>query len=243
MCFVCVCVRVCGVAIHDTVCDSSHNACCCVAFFIVAAEKPQWSRLPCKHTQHPQTDLCSVHFCKWRLTWVCIRLETVYPSAVMWRSDYIRITLWHLRISPPINDTNCSMNSAVLTPVPMLLWGSTISGSRQQPGALPRSTVPKNTHTAVVQQSEWSRRLIIPPDVKLLKLGGEQTQMGYKLRWRRTRLSWWCPDMVPQEEAGLHHPALASKYFSVTGASQRPDSAKEWQESSIWSSITGRSAT
>lgn len=45
----------------------------------------------------------------------------------------------------PKNHTYCSINPAVLTPVPLLFWGSTLSGSRQQPGTLPRSTVPK-TH-------------------------------------------------------------------------------------------------
>lgn len=50
-------------------------------------------------------------------------------------------------ISAFIHHTDCSINSAVLTPVPMLLWGSTLSGSRQRPGALPLSTVPENTHT------------------------------------------------------------------------------------------------
>lgn len=35
----------------------------------------------------------------------------------------------------------------------------------------------------------------------------------------------------------------ADHCFSVTGASHRPDSTKEWQESIIWSAIIGRSAT
>lgn len=34
------------------------------AFFTVAAEKPQWSMLPCRQTQQTQISLCSVHFCK-----------------------------------------------------------------------------------------------------------------------------------------------------------------------------------
>lgn len=38
-----------------------------------------------------------------------------------------------------------SIGSAVLTTVPMLFWGSTLSGSRQRLGALPRSAVPEHT--------------------------------------------------------------------------------------------------
>lgn len=73
------CVCACGVATFKTLCVWLKSQCLLLfaAFFIVAAEKPQWSLLPWKQTRQPQIGLCSVQFCKWRLAWARIRLETV----------------------------------------------------------------------------------------------------------------------------------------------------------------------
>lgn len=67
--YVCVCACVCGAATFMTQCVWLKSQCLVLlfaAFFIVAAEKPQRSLLPCKQTQRPQIVLSSAHFCQWR---------------------------------------------------------------------------------------------------------------------------------------------------------------------------------
>lgn len=60
---------------------------------------------------------------------------------------------WCIIMSASIKDNDHSIYFALLTPVPMLLWSSTLSDSRQRPEALPRSTIPKHKHkTAVLRQ-------------------------------------------------------------------------------------------
>lgn len=54
-----MCLCVCS-HIHDSVWLKSQCLLLFAAFFIVAAEKPQWQLLPCKQTHHPQISLCCV---------------------------------------------------------------------------------------------------------------------------------------------------------------------------------------
>ena len=107
-----------------------------------------------------------------------------------------------LIIFPSINGSDRSITSAVLTPVPMLPWGSTFSGSRQRPGALPRSTVPKdNTHTHTERQT-GSLSLLLSnfswtyTDVRQAEATGDEIIWG--------ALTW------PRGGARVHHPARAS---------------------------------
>lgn len=122
-------------------------------------------------------------------------IETVFPTSsnVMFRV--------HQDNAGTLQKPQRSL-SAVLTAVPMLLWGSTFSGSRQRDVVLLFSAFPKTRST----------------DNQRHTFTGVTRQ-----RMELSQLVWFGS--------------------GVTGASCRPDSTKEWQESTIWSSIIGKSAT
>lgn len=129
-------------------------------------------------------------------SWLNISLETAFPTSC------------HVMFGVHQDNAGTSQKphwslSAVLTTVPMLLWGSTFSGSRQRTVVLLFSAFPKRRSRDGSGACFYRR---------------DRTQDGTIIGG----LVWLRGD---------------------GGASRTPDSTKEWQESTIWSSSIGKSGT
>lgn len=120
-----------------------------------------------------QTTSAPLHtlLCAWlisvKMTWAHITPSDILPNS---RNADVRTTPgWFFTIS-----TGCFINAAVLTSVPMMLWGSRISESRERLEILLFSTTPKehtDTTTEVFRHYfRWRMRCGILSDVKLYVL-------------------------------------------------------------------------